>query len=402
MATYSLKKFAQPDVLKNIDDDHMLRFLTPYKDYLSGRAFAFEKNGDGRINHAQLSGILLQPTENIPEDMVDALYFIQEVASNASFDELSEIAQEANISVAADLSPEDITVLIWLHDPKLIKQQHADTLILKPKNFISFQSKDGKGRKLDLSPEYITSLARDMDGWFEKNKRGNGCEVIPCDVDAENKVYFLVRHGMPFKREGKIEKGITGSVFYRPEVHDVVVYDKQVNELSIYNFSSSKKERAMYLELFGTHFFDDPEYFLGEDKYTLEPLLADGQTSLACQDIPGMDEVKLTEIQLQFQGPYGDRTIMRSKDMFASWDARKRTFPDYGRLAEAKFQIKFEHSSKPRTIKIKPPNVASFDRKEDAHTIELWLKARGFIKQQQEEAEERPHDHDAQAAVAHA
>jgi hypothetical protein len=94
--------------------------------------------------------------------------------------------------------------------------------------------------------------------------------------------------------------------------------------------------------------------------------LIDGATALSCIDIPGMEEAKLTEIQIQFQGAYGDRTIMKSKDLFASWAAREKEFPSYGKLTEAKFQIKFDHDSKPRTVKIKPPNVASFDRKEDA------------------------------------
>lgn len=402
MATYSLRKFAQPEILKKIDDDRLIQFLEPHKDYLTTRGFAFEKNGDGRINHAKLAGILLQPAEGIPPAMVDALYFVQEVASDELFDELMEIADTAKISVPAEATPADLAVMIWLHDPELIKSQHAETLITKPKSFISFQAKDSKSHKLAPSSKAIAELVLDMDFWFEKNKRGNGCEVIPCDMSDEDKVYFLVRHGMPFKREGKIEQGQTGSIFYRPEVHDVVVYDKKANELSIYNASSSKKERLMYLELFGTHFFEDPDYFPSDDKYTLDPLLTDGATALSCIDILGMEEAKLTEIQIQFQGAYADRTIMKSKDLFASWGAREKEFPSYGKLTEAKFQVKFDHDSKPRTVKIKPPNVASFDRKEDAHTIEQWLGARGFIKQQQQEAEERPMKHDAQAAVAYA
>lgn len=281
------------------------------------------------IDHAKLAGVLLQPAEGIPPAMVDSLYFVQEVASDDLFDELMEIASIAKITVPAEITPADLAVMIWLHDPELIKSQHAETLITKPKSFISFQAKNGKSHDLDPSPEVIAELVRDMDFWFEKNKRGNGCEAIPCDMADEDKVYFLVRHGMPFKREGKIEQGQTGSIFYRPEVHDVVVYDKKSNELSIYNASSSKKERLMYLELFGTHFFDDPDYFPSDDKYTLDPLLTDEATALSCIDVPGMEEAKLTEIQIQFQGAYGDRTIMKSKDLFASLGSREKEFPSF-------------------------------------------------------------------------
>jgi hypothetical protein len=109
-------------------------------------------------------------------------------------------------------------------------------------------------------------------------------------------------------------------------------------------------------------------------------------------------------VQLQFRGPYNDRSIFRSKDLFSSLQDRSKDLPRFGNLVAASFQVKFENSSKPRTIKIKTPNVASFDRKEDAHVIEQWMKARGFIKRQEPPAlEERPSDHVVeQAAVAYA
>lgn len=405
MATYSLRKFAQPDVLKNIHDDNLLRFLSPYTDYLTERGFRFQKNGDGQIEYGLLCQILMQPTEGIPPAMVDALYFVQEVSNDDMFDELLEISTAGNVDVPADSTPADLAVLLWLKDPELIKKPHAEALMMKPKSFNSFQSKKGEGRNIDISDGNIDALERDMDAWFEKNKRGNGCEVTPFDMVGENKIYFLVRHGMPFKREGKIESGETGSVFYRPEFHDVIVYYRDGNELQIYNKSGGKKERKMYLEAFGLRFFGDAEYFPHEDKYTLQPILDDGEDCLSCHDIPGLEEIRLTEMQLQFRGPLNDRTILRSKDIFKSHQNRNRDLPNFGELVAASFQVKFEGSTKPRTIKIKTPNVASFDRKEDAHVIEQWMKKRGFIKGQEEKPalQERVRQDNAdQGAVAYA
>lgn len=407
MATYSLRKFAQSDVLKHVDDDIMLQFLEPYRPYLSARGFVFEKNVEGRIDHANLVRILLNPVEGIPTEMVDALYFVQEVAGGEDFEAIIELAQKAGVDVVADATPEDLVVRIWLKDSNLIKQQHADTLVLKPKKFLSFQARDAEGFDADLSPGAIQNLVRDMKLWFEQNGRGEGCEILRSDMPEEKKIYFLVRHGMPFKREGKMDSGRTGSIFYRPEAHDVIVYDIEANELAIHNKSNGKKERAMYLDVFGRHLFADPDRFPNEDKYTLDPLREDGEDSLSCQDILGIEEIKLTALGLQFQGPYGDNTMHRSKDMFASLGAREKDFPAHGRISEARFMVKFSHSEKPRSVTIKPPNVASFDRKEDAHTIELWMKARGFIKRPSEQAEqteaveERTPRHDTQAAVAY-
>lgn len=400
MATYSLNKFAQPDILKKVKDEHLLQFLSPYSSYLEERGFKPKVNGSAQIDYDLLCRILMQPTEGIPPDMVDALFFVHEVADDEMYDELLEMAKTGNVTVPADASPADLAVMLWLKDPELIKKPHAEALMMKPKRFLSFQSSKGKGKKPNISSGNISKLEGLMDVWFEQHKRGKGCKVLPFDMeDKEGKLYFLVRHGMPFKREGKIEDGETGSVFYRPEFHDVVVYDIEANELQVFNKSDGKKERAMYLSAFGQVFFNDAEYFPGDDKYTLQPLLDDGVNSLACVDIDGLAEVRLTGVQLLFRGTFSDRTIFRSKDIFKSLESRKRDFPDYGNLVEASFQVKFDSSSKPRTVTIKTPNIAKFDRKEDAHVIETWMKARGFIKPQEMATDE---DEDSDAAVEYA
>lgn len=404
MATYSLKRFAQPEVLKSIHTDNLQRFLHPYTDYLTARGFTFQTDGNGHLDYVLLCRILMQPTEGIPSAMVDALYFVHEVSDDDLFDDLLTIAQNAKVDVPGDSTPADLAVLLWLKDPELIKRPHAETMMLKPKNFVSYQSISGKGKNIDLSDSNIRALEADMDQWFEQNKRGTGCTVLPFDMPNEGKVYFLVRHGMPFKREGTIEAGETGSVFYRPEFHDVVIYDREANELQIFNKSLSKKERNMYLAAFGLRFFGNAEYFPNADKYTLQPLVADGVDSLSCHDIPGIEDIRLVELQLQSRGRYNERSTFRSKNLFAGWEERGMDMPRFGNLVSASFQVKFENSAKLRTIKIKTPNVASFDRKEDAHVIDLWMRARGFIKQQEQTQKDESPSNDAveQTAVAYA
>lgn len=397
MSTYNVRKFAQPDVLKHIHPDHLISFLTPYAAYLKERDFALATNGSGELEYEKLASILMNPTENIPIDMVEALYFIQEMSDDEQFDELCEQAKLANLTLADDCTPADVAVSLWLHDPELLKRPHAEVLALKPKSFMYFQAKKKAENKL-LNPtaEQRQAMEKDMDGWFLKNKRGNGSRVLAFPADDESKTYFLVRHGMPFKREGKIEDGQSRSIFYRPEFYDVVIYDNENCELAIFNKSGAKKEREMYLALFGEHFFGNVEHFPNDEKYTLQPLIAQGADALACADINGIDEIKLTEIQIQFRGPFNDRQTFRSKDIFASLAARQRDFPKFGELASASFSMKFSGAKRPRLVKIRTPNVANFDRKEDSHLVETWLRKRGFVIEQKTE---ETHEH--QAAAGH-
>jgi hypothetical protein len=167
----------------------------------------------------------------------------------------------------------------------------------------------------------------------------------------------------------------------------VLIYDRVNNELAVFNKSGAKKERMMYLDLFSQHLFGQADYFPGAEKYTLQPLIDNGVDALACADVPGLEEVKLVEIQLQFRGPFNDKQTLRSNDIFASLEARSKTFPVFGTLSSASFAVKFENAKRARTVKVRTPNVANFDRKEDSHLIETWLRKRGFVNEQKEHEE---------------
>ncbi len=386
MSTYNLRRFAQPDVLKNIQQDNLITFLKKYESYLTGRGFSFNLDEDGELDFECLSRVLLEPTDDIDINFVEALFFIQEISDDEHFEQLHELAEANTIETQDDVSPADLALTLWLHDPELLKRPHAEVLLLKPKSFMYFMSDKKAPDEFGVpGQEVLSALEKEMDVWFSKNKRGTGCRILAVSADDEDKIYFLVHHGMPFKREGKIEDGKSKTIFYRPEFHDVLIYDRPNNELAIFNKSSAKKEREMYLDLFSQHLFGQAEYFPGAEKYTLQPLIDNGVDSLACADIDGLEHIKLVEIQHQFLGPYNDKQTLRSNDVFASLESRDKPFPNFGRLVSASFSAKFENAKRPRMVKVRTPNVANFDRKEDSHLIETWLRKRGFVNEQQEE-----------------
>lgn len=388
MSSYNLRRFAQPDVLKHIRRDNLITFLKTYEEYLTDRAFSFELNEEGELDFETLGQILMNPTESMKVDFVEALFFIQEMSDDERFEDLSEQAEANGINVHEESTSADLALALWLHDPELLKRPHAEIMILRPKSFLYFQSDQQSPATFDLpTAETVRALESEMDAWFLKHKRGTGCRILPVSAEDEDKTYFLIRHGMPFKREGKIESGQSKTIFYRPEFQDVLVYDRANNELAVFNKSGAKKERAMYLDLFSRHLFGQTDYFSGAEQYTLQPLLDNGMDALACADIDGLEDVKLVEIQRQFHGPYNEKQTQRSNDMFASLAASDRAFPTYGTLVSASFSVKFENAKRPRMVKVRIPNVANFDRKEDSCLIETWLRKRGFVNEPQDDGQ---------------
>lgn len=52
---------------------------------------------------------------------------------------------------------------------------------------------------------------------------------------------------------------------------------------------------------------------------------------------------------------------------------------------KASFLVKFADAKTPRTVTIRPQNIASYTRDSDASVIEEWLARRSFVKTALEE-----------------
>ncbi len=78
-------------------------------------------------------------------------------------------------------------------------------------------------------------------------------------------------------------------------------------------------------------------------------------------------------------GAYGESTTHKAKDLFAAWAAHERSVPK-GRLVKASFLVRFTGQKTARSVTIRPSNIASYTRNEDATLVEQWLALRGFVK----------------------
>jgi hypothetical protein len=198
-------------------------------------------------------------------------------------------------------------------------------------------------------------------------------------------MWFMVRHGDLYKREGIMDKGKSGSVCFRPEKFDVLRYDITTGEIAIH--AASRKDKDVYRKKFGYRIFGDENYFPGAEKYTLEPLRSAGAASLACDGFTEIEWIRLKEVQLIFGGPKGERVTRSADDLFALWERSGTTIHSSARIVKANFFVKFADAKTPRTVTIRPSNIAHYVRDHDGLTLERFLLERGFIIRRAEEQE---------------
>ena len=379
MSTLNLRRFASPGALKTLDLAALVALLEREGgDYLRERMDLVPD--PARFDYARLALLLANPEDGFPVRLADALYHVHELADADGLEALLDAANALGRGpdIPLDAAPADVAVRLWLHDRELVERLHAERYVIRPKSFESYL---GRGvlpvRRPKPTELQIQALEARLDDWFHERRRGRHSRVLV--VERPDAVWFLVRHGQPMDRRGVIRDGESACSFERPEVYDVVMYSPERDELSIH--ARTKGERELYRVEFGRHIFNDADYFPSDGKYTLRPLLRHGEDALACHDVDGIDWVRLREVRLFYGGAHPETVIRRAKtDLFEVFNARG---VDLGNLPvfQASFHVKFTGNRSPRTVTIKPPNVATYQREADEDLVSRWFELRGFLRQ---------------------
>lgn len=375
-----LKSFAQPDLLKRIQRENLLQLLEPHRLFFDMKGFSLPAGDDGEIEYLALAGVLAQPDEDMPSDLVEALHVIGNFSGDEHFDDLLELAHRIALEVGGDATAPDLATRIYLHDPQILERKAREVLFGKRKNFESYRAANPDDLiAIDKLPEDLTPLEAELDQYFKSKKHGVGCRVIRKDSACE--VRFLVQHGQPCRREPSRKGTESTYTFFRPEKTDVVILDVAHNEMRINasNLSALRQYRA----LFGKHLFRDENRFVFAAKYTLDPLKKDGQPSLNCRDIEGIESVRLREIEYRWDGAFDHVETHRAEDLFKALVILNRVVEKESHIRKAVFKIKLDGENKPRTVTIKAGNKSGYNRGEEATMIEDWLRARGFVLTQE-------------------
>lgn len=379
MATsFKLRNFSNPAILKAIAKPLLTQFLQRYDVFFAGRQLSLAPQQE--IDYERLASILMSPGEDTPPELLDALFFIDEMSLPQCYDDLLNKLPSIEIPASSLSEPTtaDLAVLIWLKSPGTLETMHAEQFMVHAKKYDLFlPTIPVIPPMVELTETVINAIEHDLNEWFETQKRGRGTKVFVFRRDGL--VWFLIRHGEPYKRQGTLKNAESSSIFFRPEKFDVLVYDPQLAEFSIH--TDTKGEKKAYCKFVGKHLFGSGALFNVDncgDKYTLEPLRTEGPDSLVCTDVEGIESVRLSEVQFRHDSSASHLEIHRSGNVFEALDAQGRCIPEDVRLIRASFKVLFTNADRPRTVSVRPPNSAIFDRESDREVVSEWLTLRGF------------------------
>jgi len=400
MSTYNPRLFRHLANLQQIRPELLVPFFKPHAIFLNDRGAKLPDEANAKeLDYEALHGALLSPADKAPDDLVEALYVIDEIATDEGTDALRE-ELEAKRPTFRDFkgwTPAERAIAVWLADPQIVQDAHARVHAFEPRRFFTWRM------ILDDLPELPKDMAQlvplissRLEAHFQAyddDRYGNGQpprrfrvfhypQGIPPTL-----IRFLVRHAGKLQNAPSVDdRGDSYLALFRPEIYDVVIFDCTTRELRIN--AGSKVEQNAYATVFGEKLCGDPEAFVPGGDYTLEPL-RNGPESLACNGAAGIKAIRLVEIGIKHGGLHNEYEIRRANDIFATtYFLENDGFPPDVPLDRAVFKVTFSHANRVRKVTLKPPRTAIYTRDADGDLIEEWLRVRGFAKQPIETEEE--------------
>ena len=175
-----------------------------------------------------------------------------------------------------------------------------------------------------------------------------------------------------------MKDGETGSVFYNPQCHDLLIYNCDSDDVSVRISSKKKGQIEEFLRCVGKHIFGNEEYFSEQKKFSLEKLLDVDNPAHNFATTDGVEDVKLVEIHYE----WGGETEIRKSGNLLNTLIRKNGQESTKRAAInfAKFSVKFEGVKKARPIDIRAGNRATFSRDEGFLVVEDWITDQGLVE----------------------
>lgn len=282
MPRYNPKTFTKPESLKAMDPVILRQLFGHFADFFESKGLRLDEIPPGeKLPYGHLAELIAAP-EGAPE-LAEALYIIDEMATEKRFDDLIDRATAMKLlDSLKDPTPADLATALWLADPVALQRMHASSYLDRQRRFLYFYEDESEFSWDGPSERELVSLERDFDNWFIRAKRGIGCKVFYFFRNEEH--WFLVWHGLPYRREGTVVEGEPGSVVYRPEKYDVLGYHPERGELKIH--AATQKEVAMYREYLADLLIGAEATFRVVDRYSLEPLQTLGPKALAPPDRP--------------------------------------------------------------------------------------------------------------------
>jgi hypothetical protein len=349
MASVKIKRFGNPDFLRQIHAENLRALLLRFADFFERIQFAIPEGDFCPEDLEKLSAHLVSPPSHTPGPLLDAIEMLEMLTSGNGWTELQMIAPDlVRALTKSNDSPADVAVKVWILDPGAIERIYTKFSIDSGRSMVCYRA-PAETPITRPTKAICKSIAESLSLHFATLFSTPASQVMSFDEDSGQA--FLIRHGDMVKRLGVInDDGEPDTKALRPLKHDVAFLIPDSWELQVSGRSESIRE--LYRSVFSRHIFGDSKALKPAKRFTLEPLRT-GRNCLEVADIASIEGVALRELHLRRRRS-SSQTIHRADDVFTEIEAHGHGYLNDYELTRARFSIRVRGRRKSLSLCIAP------------------------------------------------
>lgn len=375
-----VSRFTKKKFLYAVPITLLREFFTPFADL-----FPFDLN---MLTYDPLFLFLSNQGDDLPAELVMTLHEIAGLATDEGYDLLISQAKEMEIAIvyedeacwmSGELTHQAMAMLCYLRYNAIYLVAQHSYLVAKVRCISEFNGvapidyEEIEVRELNFKTE--------VEKYFEERYKGRFCQV---DRFEENGcIHFSIAHGKHKSSLRVIEDSFVKTTTLREEKQDYLSYHPLSGKCCV--SAVSAVERVHLAKLFAKEILFVPDYFEHQDSqnnYTIAPLVKHGLDFLFEHswdpDVVSMaiTEIKLAEVRKNSQTvTFSSANVLEQLRKHREIDIRSDTIV----TIKIRFVFNWNGKKKSRSILIKPPSIAQFDRRLFGDRILEHLRRNGFV-----------------------
>ncbi len=377
----NLSRFTKPEVFRRFSPVLLAQFLRRSQEAVLARGIDLPAEPtDENMPYVQIARLFLSADESLME-LYDAINLVNTLAANKGRGAIYEVAGSQNVWIPQELSSAyDVALWTWLNHPDIAERAGYRLKMHNARSFSYFPSFLGQDTPALLyTPANIVRFANSMGSFYAQASKGGVAKVL--DVMEGDELWLLIRHGGYLERRGDVDEqsGEVSTICFRDEEYDVLIYNIRHRELKIRRTPDATMERLK--AEFGQIFFDSAYTFVERESFPLDVLKQNDLSIFRTVKIPGIKDVKFSEVRYMLHGAVIKTVHEKSVDLLQSASDGGYVVPKTAFQVDfAKLRFRFEGEDKYRSVELYPPNRSGFARESDAPKVEEWLRAASLLR----------------------
>jgi hypothetical protein len=311
--------------------------------------------------------------ERLPDGLVDSIHRIHDMSDDAGYDHLlSASGGPLFVSEGGVLPSIAVAARTLLDAPTLFNRAHGRRFVEVTRKFREFPGRTLQAPR-ELGP-WMPEVERRLSEFFLRRGRSGYCRIRPWTEGGNH--HFLVSHGRCCRSDDAVyEDGTEHTLVWRPQQHDLVVYDPRTGRLRV--SASDAPTLYEYVEGFGQLMFGDAGWFAHGAVVSLEPLLL-ARTEVL-RPSRGLLAVKLVELEVGSRSEGLASLVLKGDDVARWLDETALDPSDHGPLRHAKIRLRVQSDGRWRTVSIGVPDRVTGDWRREGAVVRQYLEERGFL-----------------------